>query len=239
MHFDHVILIRSCTVCVDSLCIRPSVNTFKKYCNSFCNTWLKKYCNIAFCNTLEFKKVLKYCNTSILFKQLFWIKNNNLKIVMIGRIILKLMETAVMDIDRNILRNFRRFFQNGDKIHSQLFFFCKKYCNSFLEKKYCNNSILQFLKSIAILLQYSKKVLQYCIAILQYCITEGLIPWHFAYLQNAYQTFCLADKMPTDIVPIKHLKDPVKYEFSGGKFSLNRPWRAGNVQFGVGQIRFF
>ena len=92
---------------------------------------------------------------------------------MIGRIILKLMETAVMDIDMNILRNFRRFFQNGDKIHSKLIFFsCKKYCNSFLEKKYCNNSILQFLKSIAILLQYSKKVLQYCIAILQYCITE-------------------------------------------------------------------
>ena len=95
---------------------------------------------------------------------------------MIGRIILKLMETAVMDIDMNILRNFRRFFQNGDKIHSQFIFFsAKKYCNTFFEKKYCNNSILQFLKSIAILLQYSKKVLQYCIAILQYCITEGLL----------------------------------------------------------------
>ena len=38
--------------------------------------------------------------------------------------------------------------------------------------------------------------------------------------------------MPTDIVPIKHLKDPVKDEFSGGEFFLNRPWRAGNVQFG-------
>ena len=45
---------------------------------------------------------------------------------MIGRIILKLMETAVMDIDMNILRNFRRFFQNGDKIHSQLIFFSAK-----------------------------------------------------------------------------------------------------------------
>ena len=45
---------------------------------------------------------------------------------MIGRIILKLMETAVMDIDMNILRNFRRFFQNGDKIHSQLIFFLQK-----------------------------------------------------------------------------------------------------------------
>ena len=100
---------------------------------------------------------------------------------MIVRIILKLMETAVMDINTNNFRNFRRFFQNGDKIYSQfiffsaksiaILFFCKKYCNTFFEKKYCNNSILQFLKSIAILLQYSKKVLQYCIAILQYCIT--------------------------------------------------------------------
>ena len=45
---------------------RPSVNTFKKYCNSFCNTWLKKYCNIAFCNTFRIQKsieILQYFNT--------------------------------------------------------------------------------------------------------------------------------------------------------------------------------
>ena len=93
---------------------------------------------------------------------------------MIGRFILKLMETAIMSINTNNFKNFRRLFQNGDKIHLNSFFFCKMYCNSFSKKKYCNNSILHFLKSIAILLQYSKKVLQYCIAILQYCITEGL-----------------------------------------------------------------
>ena len=41
---------------------------------------------------------------------------------MIGRNILKQMENAVT----NIFRNFRRFFQNGDKIHSQLIFFLQK-----------------------------------------------------------------------------------------------------------------
>ena len=35
-----------------------------------------------------------------------------MKIIIIDRIILKLIESAVMDI----FRNFRRFFQNGDKI---------------------------------------------------------------------------------------------------------------------------
>ena len=54
---------------------------------------------------------------------------------MIGRIILKLMETAVMDIDMNILRNFRRFFQNGDKIHSQRIFFLQKVLQYFSRKK--------------------------------------------------------------------------------------------------------
>ena len=69
---------------------------------------------------------------------------------MIVRIILKLMETAVMDINTNNFRNFRRFFQNGDKIHSQFIFFCKKYCNTFA-------------------------ILEKSIEILQYCITEGLV----------------------------------------------------------------
>ena len=54
---------------------------------------------------------------------------------MIVRIISKLMETAIMDIDMIIFWNFWIFFQNGDKIHYQLIFFSKKYCNSFLEKK--------------------------------------------------------------------------------------------------------
>ncbi len=71
---------------------------------------------------------------------------------MIGRIILKLMETAIMDINTNSLRILEDFSKMVTKSTlNSIFFFCKKYCNSFLEKKYCNNSILYFLNSIAIL----------------------------------------------------------------------------------------
>ena len=54
---------------------------------------------------------------------------------MIGRIILKLMETAVMDINTNNFRNFRRFFQNGDKIYSQFIFFLQNVLQYFFRKK--------------------------------------------------------------------------------------------------------
>ena len=38
------------------------------------------------------------------------------------------------------------------------------------------------------------------------CNVSGifLIHWHFAYLQDAYQTFCLPDKIPTDIETTIH-----------------------------------